>query len=95
MTDTELNEWARSERRRIVTENVKDFRRLVVADIEGPGPGVLYSSSRTFPRTRRAPGSLIAALVRWITQPGVAGTSPEDWLSPAVEGSPPGYPGST
>lgn len=86
MTDTEIYSWATRERRRIVTENVKDFRRLLMQDAESDGPGVLFTSARTFPRSRRAPGSLIASLESWLSQPGVLARPPEDWLAPAGHG---------
>lgn len=85
MTDTELYTWASAERRRVVTENVKDFRRLVLQDGELTGPGLLFTSVRTFARSRRAPGSLIASLESWLTQPGVLVRPPEDWLLLARE----------
>jgi hypothetical protein len=93
MTDPELYTWATGERRRIVTENVKDFRRLLAQDSELTGPGLLFTSVRTFPRSRRAPGSLIAALGSWLTQPGVHDRPPEDWLLRDQEGPPMVEPG--
>lgn len=86
MTDTEIYGWAIRERRRIVTENVKDFRRLLMHDAELDGPGLLFTSARTFPRSRRAPGSLIASLENWLGQPGVLVIPPEDWLVPRGDG---------
>jgi Domain of unknown function (DUF5615) len=85
MTDTELYTWATGERRRIVTENVKDFRRLLVQDSELAGPGLLFTSVRTFPRSRRAPGALIASLASWLNEPGDRVRPPEDWLLLAPE----------
>jgi Domain of unknown function (DUF5615) len=84
MTDTELYVWATAERRRIVTENVKDFRRLVMRETDSTGPGVLFTSVRTYPRGRRAPGSLIAALDDWLTFAGVDEKPPENWLLPSL-----------
>lgn len=80
MTDPELLAWAREHRRRIVTENVRDFRPLVVDD--PTGPGVLFTSSRTFPRDKRGVGRLIAALDAWITAATSAEQSVEAWLEP-------------
>jgi len=85
MTDTELYAWATGERRRIVTENVKDFQRLLMQDSELTGPGLLFTSVRTFPRSRRAPGSLIAALESWLTEPARLVRPAEDWLLLASE----------
>jgi hypothetical protein len=76
----ELYIWATGERRRIVTENVKDFRRLPCQDCELAGPGLLFTSVRTFPRSRRAPGSHIVSLESWLTKLGVLVGPPEDWL---------------
>jgi hypothetical protein len=80
MTDIELYVWATAEHRRIVTENVKDFRRLLVQDSELTGPGLLFSSGRTFRRSRHAPGQLLTSLENWLTQRGVLARPPEDWL---------------
>lgn len=91
MTDSELYAWLTGERRRIVTENVKDFRRLLMQDTDLTGPGLLFTSSRTFPRSRRAPGSLVASLEDWLTQSALVGRPPEDWLLLAIEQeAPPG-----
>lgn len=80
MTDPELLAWAREHKRRIVTENVRDFRPLVVDD--PTGPGVLFTSSRTFPRDKRGVGRLIAALDAWMTTATSAEQSVEAWLEP-------------
>jgi hypothetical protein len=80
MTDPELYEWAVTQNRRLVTENVKDFRRLLAADSERAVPGVLFISSRRFPRSRHALGSVITALESWLNQPGAVGRPSEDWL---------------
>ena len=88
MTDPELYAWASAESRRIVTENVKDFRRLLMQESELTGPGVLFTSVRTFPRSRRAPGSLITALNNWLTLAGVDERPPEEWLLPLDPASP-------
>lgn len=76
LSDAEVYALATSLGRRVVAENVKDFRPLVAA---GEGPGVLLASSRAFARSRRNPGPLIEALDRWLQ---VAGSERpvEDWL---------------
>lgn len=79
MTDAELYTWAGTEQRRVVTENVKDFRRLLLQDSERRIPGVLFASARTFPRSRHAPGALIAALERWLSLAD-ASRPAERWL---------------
>jgi len=84
MTDEDVYAWAAEERRRIVTDNVRDFRRLLVHAQQSGGPQValLLTSSRVFPRVRRNPGPLIAALDAWLRSPD-ARRSAEDWLRPA------------
>lgn len=78
-SDPELFAWAAQQKRRLVTENAKDFRRLL--DESAPaGSGLLLTSSRSFPRSRQAPGALISALEAWLSSPDVAARPPEDWL---------------
>jgi hypothetical protein len=70
--------------RRIVSENVRDFRPLVrrAEEAGAPTAGVLFTSGRRFPRSRRNRGPLIEALERWLAAEG--GPPPlEDWLRPA------------
>ncbi len=78
--DAELYEWARSNGRRLVTENVKDFRPLLRREDGDVGPGILLTSSRTFPRSRRSVGLLVAALESWLSLPDASSRPPEDWL---------------
>jgi hypothetical protein len=82
LTDEDLLLCAAGESRRIVTENVKDFRRVLLRAEEAgqPTAGVLFTSSRTFPRSRRNPGPLIDALHAWLIGPDVAERPVEDWL---------------
>lgn len=83
-TDDELFVFAAGDGRRIVTENVKDFRRILFrAEESGQRTaGVLLTSSRSFPRSRRNPGPLIKALEQWLNDPQVADRPAEDWLLP-------------
>jgi hypothetical protein len=83
LTDDELFACAAEPRRRIVTENVKDFRRLLLRSEEAQHAtaGLLLTSSRTFPRSRRNPGPLIEALAAWLLQPDIAHRLVEDWLA--------------
>jgi predicted nuclease of predicted toxin-antitoxin system len=85
MTDDEVYNWAAEEQRRIVTENVKDFRRILVRAQQAGGPtaAVLFTSSRVFPRARRNPAPLIAALDAWLRSPDVCHRNDEDWLRPS------------
>jgi Domain of unknown function (DUF5615) len=82
LTDDELFAWAAERDRRIVTENVKDYRRLLLRSEEAGQrtAGLLLTSSRVFPRSRRNPGPLIDALNSWLCHPDVAKRPAEDWL---------------
>jgi hypothetical protein len=85
LTDAELMRWAAERGIRIVTENVRDFaplRRRAEAAGE-PTAALLFTSSRTFPRSRRNPGPLINALDAWLNAPETAHRPGEDWLQPA------------
>lgn len=84
MSDDELFRWAGVQHRRIVTENVKDFRPMLLRSAESDrnATAVLFTSSRTFPRSRRDVGKLIHALDEWL-RPGAAHPV-EDWLRPTV-----------
>jgi hypothetical protein len=84
MADAELFVWAAQESRRLVTENVKDFRRLSLRAEESAlrRAALLYTSSRRFPRSRRNPGPLVAALDAWLCSPDADSRPVEDWLQP-------------
>jgi hypothetical protein len=84
MTDEELFTWAAERGRRIVTENVKDFRRILArAEETGATTAALqFTSSRTFPRSRKNPGPLIEALDGWLRRNDLAERPIEDWLRP-------------
>ena len=85
MTDDEVFVWAAEQRRRIVTENVKDYRRLLARSGQTGGPvaSVLFTSSRLFPRVRRNLGPFIAALDAWLTSGDAPRRAQADWLHPA------------
>ena len=78
MSDSELYQWAAEQDRQIVTENVKDFSPL--ARREATRPGLLFTSTRTFPRSRRSIGLLIAALDGWLRRGDAGSRPPEEWL---------------
>lgn len=63
-TDTDLLALANTESRAVVTENVADFvelhRRSVIT--RRPHCGIVFTSPRGFPRTRRAIGRMVRAL---------------------------------
>ena len=81
-SDQEVYAWASAERRWLLTENVKDFRPIMLRALQAglPGSGLVFTSSRAFPRSRKNPGPLIGAIDAWLT----AGPPPppvtESWL---------------
>ena len=85
LTDDELFRWAAEHDRRIVSENVKDFAPLLrrADELGHPAARLLFTSSRTFPRSRRNPGPIIDALDRWLRAAQVTEPPIEDWLQPA------------
>jgi hypothetical protein len=84
LTDDDLYAWAAGEQTWLLTENVKDFRPIMLRALQtgGTTAGLLFTSSRSFPRSRQNPGPLIDALHAWLS----AGPPPppliEDWLNP-------------
>ena len=82
MTDDELYAWAVAQRCWLLTENVKDFRPIMLRALQAGGgtTGLLFSSSRTFPRSRRNLGPLIDAIEAWLTKGPPAPPLIEDWL---------------
>jgi hypothetical protein len=70
---------------RLVTENVKDFRPLLrrAEETETPNAGILFTSSRRFPRSRHNPGPLTDALDAWLARPDQPRPA-EDWLLPPL-----------
>jgi hypothetical protein len=82
MTDDDVFAWACVDGRWLLTENVKDFRPILLRAMQSSAAitGLLLTSSRTFPRSRQNPGPLIDALHAWL----LAGPPPppmtEDWL---------------
>jgi hypothetical protein len=87
LPDSDLLAWATSEERWIVTENVKDFRRLLLAAEEAgeTGVGLVLTSSRTFPRSRRNLVSLVDTLDHLITTTSAKKAPVEIWLRPALQ----------
>ena len=81
-SDEEIFAWASAERRWLLTENVKDFRPIMlrVFSTGSPGCGLLFTSSRAFPRSRKNPGPLINALHAWLTDGPPAPSVTESWL---------------
>jgi hypothetical protein len=85
LTDQELFRWAAEHDRRIVTENVRDVAPLLrrADEIGQLAARLLYTSSRTFPRSRRNPGPIIDALDAWLRGAQAGDPPVEDWLRPA------------
>ena len=86
MSDAELFARAVAEDRWLMTENVKDFRPILLQALQGGTriTGVLFTSSRSFPRSRKNPGPLIEAIHAWMRNGPPARPVTEDWLvSPA------------
>jgi predicted nuclease of predicted toxin-antitoxin system len=69
LADRELLALATTERRAIVTENVADFAELHRQSVlrGDPHAGIVFTSPRRFPRTRRSIGRLVKALDRLVT----------------------------
>jgi predicted nuclease of predicted toxin-antitoxin system len=81
-SDEEIFAWASAEKRWPLTENVKDFRPIMLRALSAgtPGCGLLFTSSRAFPRSRKNPGSLVRALDAWLTAGPPAPPVTESWL---------------
>lgn len=82
-SDPEVFAWAAADARRIVTENVRDFRPLLTRALAygEPSAPVLLVPPRRFPRGRGDRSAVIvAALAEWLDAAAHAPTSSEDWL---------------
>ena len=86
-SDEEIFAWASAEKRWLLTENVKDFRPIMLRALSAApvGCGLLFTSSRAFPRSRKNPGALIRALHAWLTAGPPAPPVTESWLLGAPE----------
>jgi Domain of unknown function (DUF5615) len=82
IADEDVFAWAAAQSRWLLTENVKDFRPILLRALQADAAtvGVLYTSSRTFPRSRKNPGPLIQALHAWLRAGPPAAPLTEDWL---------------
>ena len=82
MTDAEVFAWATARGRWLLTENVKDFRPILqqALQADNPAAGILYTSNRAFPRSRKNPGPLIQAVHAWLEAGPPAAPLTEDWL---------------
>jgi Domain of unknown function (DUF5615) len=81
-SDEEVFAWATAQDRWLLTENVKDFRPILLRTLqtESSMTGVLYTSNRAFPRSRKNPGPLIQAVHAWIRSGPPEPPLTEDWL---------------
>jgi hypothetical protein len=82
MSDEEVFAWAVSQGRWLLNENLKDFRPLVLRALQADTTttGILCTSSRTFPRSRKNPGPLIQAIHAWLLSGPPEAPLSEDWL---------------
>jgi len=82
MTDDEVFAWAVADNRWLLAENMKDFRPILLRAMQAGGviTGLLFTSSRTFPRSRQNPGPLIDALHAWLSTGPPPAPLAEDWL---------------
>jgi hypothetical protein len=81
MTDEEVFASAASQGRWLLTENVRDFRPLAMRALQAgiTAAGILYTSSRAFPRSRKNPGPLIHAIHAWLLSGPPEAPLSEDW----------------
>lgn len=82
-TDLELFQHATAVGRRIVTENIKDFRPLLLQAIpDQPAAPLLLVPPRRFPRGRGdRTAVIVAALNAWLSRADAGRRPPEDWLT--------------
>lgn len=82
MTNDDLYAWATAARCWLLTENVKDFRPIMlrVLQVGGTASGLLFTSSRSFPRSRHNADPLIDAIDAWLAKGPPAPPLTEDWL---------------
>src|SRR5260370_9226554 len=82
MSDKEVFAWATSQGRWLLTDNVKDFRPILLRALQADTAttGILYTSSPVFPRSRKNPGPLIQAVHAWMLSGPPEAPLTEDWL---------------
>ena len=87
MTDPDVFAWALAAPCWLLTENVRDFRPLLLLALQTSatpeGFGLLFTSSRTFPRSRANPAPLVEAVHQWLSADPPAPPIVEDWLTTA------------
>lgn len=83
-SDPELFQHAAADERRIVTENIKDFRPLLLQAVTAGSPAapLLLVPPRRFPRGRGdRTAAIVAALRVWLDRPDAGQRPLEDWLT--------------
>ncbi len=83
-SDPEVFRWSAHVGRRIVTENVKDSRPLLLRGTAAgePTAPLLLVPPRRFPRGRGSrAASILTALDDWLVRPDVDERPVEDWLT--------------
>jgi hypothetical protein len=85
MPDGEVFAWAAARRCWLLTENVKDFQPIKLRALQANAStaGLLFTSSRTFPRSRQHIGPLVDALDAWLAKGPPEPPIVEDWLQPS------------
>ncbi|MCO8277872.1 DUF5615 family PIN-like protein [Actinoplanes sp. TRM 88003] len=83
--DDEVFAWAAARRCWLLTENVKDFQPIKLRALQANASiaGLLFTSSRTFPRSRQQIGPLVDALDAWLKTGPPEPPIIEDWLQSA------------
>jgi predicted nuclease of predicted toxin-antitoxin system len=83
LPDEQVLEWATSQGRCLVTENVKDYEvlRRAAAAQGRTHAGLLYCSPRRFPRDRRFAGALVVALDKLAAAGQLPGPDDVGWLA--------------
>jgi len=83
LTDDEIFAWASAQNRWLLTENVRDFGPILLRSLQTgtPATGILFTSSRSFPRSRKDPGPLIRALDSWLRSGPPEAPLTDDWLT--------------
>lgn len=79
MGDEEVFAWATSQGRWLLTENVKDFRPILLRALQADTSttGILCASNRAFPCSRK---NLIQAIHAWLLHGPPEAPLTEDWL---------------
>jgi hypothetical protein len=82
MTDEEVFALASAQGKWLLTENVKDFQPILQQALQAGAPtaGLLFTSNRAFPRSRKNPGPLISAIHAWLATGIPPPPLTEDWL---------------